>query len=405
MEGSLVAYKVFTNGSTLQASEVNENLMQQSVATFSNETARDAAITSPVQGQVTYIEDSNSYQSFDGTTWIGLVPQSANAVINGAFEINQRNFTSNTTTGAFNFDRWRQLNLDGTTTVSPETFTPGTAPIAGYEGRNFLRIVSSGQTATNANSRITQFIESARTFAGQTVTFSFFAKAASGTPKVALEIVRGFGTGGSFSTSDIIYFGQATLTTSWQRFTFTASIPSVTGKTFGTDNNDHLALTFWTSAGSDFNSRTGSIGIQSNTLDFWGVQLEAGSVATPFRRNANSLEGELAACQRYYQRKTGTNLYSLFGFGFANSTTNGLMHFPLPVQMRATPTSIDFSTLRLTDLTSEFPVTSVTLSASSSPSFVQGDFGASGAGLTAQRSYYLSGRNSAAAFVGFSAEL
>jgi hypothetical protein len=69
MEGSLVAYKVFTNGSTLQASELNENLMQQSIAVFSNAAARTAAITSPVEGQMTYLEDTNQYASWDGSTW------------------------------------------------------------------------------------------------------------------------------------------------------------------------------------------------------------------------------------------------------------------------------------------------------------------------------------------------
>jgi hypothetical protein len=70
MEGSLVAYKVFTNGSTLQASEVNENLMRQSVAVFSNAAARTAAITSPVEGQMTYLEDTDQYASWNGSSWV-----------------------------------------------------------------------------------------------------------------------------------------------------------------------------------------------------------------------------------------------------------------------------------------------------------------------------------------------
>jgi hypothetical protein len=69
MEGSLVAYKVFTNGSTLQASEVNENLMQQSVATFSNAAARTAAITSPVEGQMTYLEDVDLISIYESGAW------------------------------------------------------------------------------------------------------------------------------------------------------------------------------------------------------------------------------------------------------------------------------------------------------------------------------------------------
>jgi hypothetical protein len=70
MEGSLVAYKVFTNGSTLQASELNENLMQQSTAVFSNAAARTAAITSPVEGQLTYLEDVDRYEHWTGAAWV-----------------------------------------------------------------------------------------------------------------------------------------------------------------------------------------------------------------------------------------------------------------------------------------------------------------------------------------------
>jgi hypothetical protein len=69
MEGSLVAYKVFTNGSVLQASEVNENLMQQAVATFSNSAARTAAITSPVEGQLTYLLDTDRFEWWSGSAW------------------------------------------------------------------------------------------------------------------------------------------------------------------------------------------------------------------------------------------------------------------------------------------------------------------------------------------------
>ena len=64
-----MAYKVFTNGSTLQASELNENLMQQSIAVFSNAAARTAAITTPVEGQMTYLEDVNLHESYNGSSW------------------------------------------------------------------------------------------------------------------------------------------------------------------------------------------------------------------------------------------------------------------------------------------------------------------------------------------------
>jgi hypothetical protein len=70
MEGSLVAYKVFTNGSTLQASEINDNLMRQSVMVFSNAAARTAAITVPLEGMLTWLEDLNRYESYNGSAWV-----------------------------------------------------------------------------------------------------------------------------------------------------------------------------------------------------------------------------------------------------------------------------------------------------------------------------------------------
>jgi hypothetical protein len=74
MEGSLVAYKVFTNGSVLNASEINDNLMNQSVMVFSNSTARAAALTAPVEGMLTWLQDTDKYEYYSGAgAWVELV--------------------------------------------------------------------------------------------------------------------------------------------------------------------------------------------------------------------------------------------------------------------------------------------------------------------------------------------
>ena len=72
-----MAYKVFSNGSVLNASEINDNLMNQSVAVFSNSAARNAAITSPVEGQLVYLEDVKNYQSYNGSSWLELITPGA----------------------------------------------------------------------------------------------------------------------------------------------------------------------------------------------------------------------------------------------------------------------------------------------------------------------------------------
>jgi hypothetical protein len=343
--------------------------------------------------------------SADESLWnSGYGQAGKNKIINGDYGINQRAFTSVTTNGTYTFDRWTTVAIDGTTTFTPQTFTLGAAPVAGYEGKNFLQIVTTGQTLANASSRIDQRIESVRTFAGQTVTVSFWAKAATGTPKISVEMDQQFGTGGSPSARVATYAGQVTLSTSWARYSVSIAIPSISGKTLGTANDDFLSANFWVSAGSTFNSRTGSLGIQSNTFQIWGVQAEYGSKMTPFQTaSGNSIQGELAMCQRYYFRLGGNAAYELLGYAYATNTTVALAGVAVPVSMRVIPTILEYSTLAFQETGGIFAVSSASFS---SPSRQQVAVEVTTAGvLTPGRGGRLLINNSTSGYIAFSAEL
>jgi hypothetical protein len=264
-----------------------------------------------------------------------------NKIINGNFAVNQRAFTSNTATGAYNFDRWLQTNggTTGTLTVTPQTFTPGTAPVAGYEGSTYVQCITALGAAANTYAIYSQRIEDVRTLAGQTATVSFWAKAASGTPKIAVETEQLFGSGGSPSSAVTTAGGTATLSTSWARYSVTVSVPSISGKTIGTTaNTSSLGINLWLSAGTDFASRASSIGLQNATFQIWGVQVESGSTATAFQTATGTIQNELAACQRYFY--SWSNLDSktqYYGIGWTNGTNT---YFPIqwPVNMRVAPT-------------------------------------------------------------------
>jgi hypothetical protein len=272
------------------------------------------------------------------TAWVDA--PSGNAIINGAFEINQRGLTSTNIIG-FGFDRFfNNIAGDGTVTCSAEKFALGAPPVPGYENSNFLRVVTTGQTSQSARASISQTIEDVTAFAGQTATLSFYAKAASGTPKIALELIQQFGTGGS--PDFLLPPQQVTISNTLNRYSVTFTVPNLLGKTIGTSSR--LLVSLFLSAGSNFNARTGSLGIQSNTFDIWGVQLEAGSVATPFKRNADSIQGELAACQRYYFRQKATAIGANAGTGYVNNANVSVRAFiPFPVSMRAAPTALETS--------------------------------------------------------------
>jgi hypothetical protein len=70
-----MAYKVFSNGSVLNASDLNDYLMNQSVMVFSSSATRASALTAPVEGMLTWLQDANRYQYYTGTAWADLTDE------------------------------------------------------------------------------------------------------------------------------------------------------------------------------------------------------------------------------------------------------------------------------------------------------------------------------------------
>jgi len=267
---------------------------------------------------------------------ISPVQSFRNKIINGNFDFWQRGTTG---TSGYVADRWFNNVVGSTAAISRQSFTLGQTDVPN-EPSYFHRVVVTSVAGASNYGILTQPIESVRTFAGQTATLSFWAKA-DASKNIVVEFVQSFGTGGSpSSTVDAIGVTTCALTTSWQKFTITANIPSISGKTLGTNNNDYLASSFWFDAGSDFNARINSLGQQSGTFDIAQVQLEAGSVATPFEMRP--LGTELALCQRYYQGNKSDNTTGDYGNsifrGQSSSTGNFYYWMPFSTIMRAIPT-------------------------------------------------------------------
>jgi len=294
----------------------------------------EKTFTNPITGDVTGNVTGDVTASNVTTT--NLVNGSSlcfrNKIINGNFDIWQRGTSLASGTGArYLADRFRNNSAGSTYTASRQSFTLGQTNVPNNPSFFYRTVVSS--VAGNANlTTFIQSIEDVYTFSGQTATLSFYAKADSNKP-ISIEFAQDFGSGGTPSSFVSIPVQKINLTTSWQKFTLTANIPSISGKTIGTDNTDHLSIVFYFDAGSDFNSRSNNLGQQSGTFDIAQVQLEEGSVATPFE--LRPIGTELALCQRYYEIGNSTSAGARYA---ATSGTWNVRDVELQQRMRAVPT-------------------------------------------------------------------
>lgn len=324
-----------------------------------------------------------------------------NVLINGAMDIWQRGAPTTASptavggTSVYTSDRW---NVYRSGFVSGASWsmqsTPAELPA---DFRYALRVQRiSGDTST-AVIACTQHVETSNAWAlrGKTVSFSFFARAgANYSPTSSLLIVQLFtGTG----TDESVRAGMtnqtnalnstATLTTSWQRFTYTTTLSNVM-----TSLSALVASTPVGTAGAN------------DWFEVTGLQLEISPVATPFE--FLPLGTELALCQRYYHRWVAESVYGCVGIGGADSTTLIGVAYPLPVVMRTPPSSASFEV--------SGPYTASSTGVAYTPALNSAATNSRNAYLTFTRasgthsvgqSFPLIANNNAAAFLGFTAEI
>jgi len=236
----------------------------------------------------------------------GALAGMRNRILNGDMRVSQRG-TSFTANGLYTLDRWTIYNSGGTFTVTQETAASGSQPEAGMS--KFLRISRSSPSGIFY---LTQKIEDVSLYDGYAVTVSFYAKANTNIT-LPVRLVQEFGSGGSAPVT--VGSANMNITSSWAKYTASFTLPSLSGKTVGTSS--FLECTFDTPA-------------TYSTLDITGVQLETGTVATPFERR--SYGQELALAMRYFYK---------FPPIYNQLTKNGMHEsaaYYFPVKMRAAPT-------------------------------------------------------------------
>lgn len=281
------------------------------------------------------------------------------ALINSNFDIWQRS-TSQVLSDAiktFTADHWWEIAVkDGgtppTLTRSRQLLTNGDIPNSFYYTRLTTNGAGSGFGANSYHS-LAQSIENGTRFlagAGKKVTVSFWARSSISNKKLGIAFYQYYGTGGSPSAGEDILGTTFTLTSSWVRYTYTFTLNTLVGKTFGTNNDDDLRLTLWSMIGSGLSAtRTGATISSyegSGTIDIAQVQVCANEVALPY--SPKSFAEELQACQRYYAKTFPYATTPAQGAGFAGSisgqaVTSGAFLYKnwyLPVRMRSNSPSV-----------------------------------------------------------------
>jgi hypothetical protein len=273
-----------------------------------------------------------------------------NRILNGNMVLDQRNAgASVTANGGYTLDRWEveasqssKLSIQQQTSVVPTGFTYATA----FTSLSAYSVVSADSFGYRQIIEGFNVADLGWGAAGaQTVTLSFWVRSSlTGT------------FGGAFANGDnnraYPFSYSISAANTWEQKTVT--VPGDTTGTWGKTNGRGIQVRFGLGAGatfsgtanawvgSDIRTVTGAVsvvGTSGATFYITGVQLEAGSVATPFERRPYG--GELALCQRYYYQTVQTSgSNTAIASGFVNSTTeaSGLVTFP--VSMRVAPTAL-----------------------------------------------------------------
>jgi len=298
------------------------------------------------------VTDASGNVSFGGTAAMSS-SFLRNRIINGDLRIDQRNAgasVTNTATTLYTLDRWA-ANAAQASKFTIQQNAGSVTPPSGFV--NYLGVTSSSAYSVLSTDSfdVRQIIEGLNisdfawgTASAATVTLSFWVRSSlTGTFGGALA-------NGAFNRSYPFTY-TISVSNTWEQKTVT--IAGDTSGTWLTTNGKGLHVFFGLGAGSTLSGTAGAwtgsglvtatgatsvVGTSGATFYITGVQLEVGTVATPFERQIYS--NQLAQCQRYYYRTTETS-QPLSESGFAASATILRAYTKYPVTMREAPTAVE----------------------------------------------------------------
>jgi hypothetical protein len=268
-----------------------------------------------------------------------------NRIINGAMVIDQRNAGASVafTSAAYTLDRW--VGAVGTATGT--TIQRSTTSTTGFSNSALITIGTGASPAAGAVNRIYQVIEGFNiadfawgTASAATVTLSFWVRSS----------VTGTFSGALYGASTIqSYPFNYTINAANTFEQKTITIAGPTTGTWDSTNGTGIYVNFDLGSGTNFKTTanawgtgtyigvTGATNLCATTgATFYitGVQLEAGTTASPFEYRQYGIELQL--CQRYYEQYNFGNRTSMFGAAQSASTAEILFRYM--VTKRASPT-------------------------------------------------------------------
>ena len=317
-----------------------------------------------------------------------------NGVLNSNFSVWQRGTSITCSSTAYGADRWQAYRTVAGATISRQATGDTTnLPNIQYCARVQRDLANTATTAIF----MAQSFESVNSipYVTKTVTYSFYARAGANysSASSALSVVVSSGTGTdqnvltSYTGANNFIAQTATLTTTWQRFSYSATVPT-TATELG-------AYFYYTPVGT---------ALTNDYFEVTGVQLEIAASASAYSPNTSTQALELAACQRYYYRNSATTNNTTMGLGFASSATNVMGIIQFPVMMRTAPTSIDFSTIQCNDSSTGTAVSAVAFSGVEYGTLLA-TVNFTTSGMTTYRPTKIISNGSTAGYLGFSAEL
>jgi hypothetical protein len=329
--------------------------------------------------------------------------------------IDQRNAGASVATpsnGQFALDRFRTFTSGGGVYSVGQSSTAPT----GFTNSMLFTVTTADLSIAAADFYLfTQTIEGNNvadlgfgTASAKTVTVSFWVRS-SVTGTFAFSLRQGSG--------DRSYVAEYTVSSAdtWEQKTIT--IAGDTSGTWSTDTGPGMICTWDLGSGSDRNAtantwsagnyfRTSScvdlIATNGATLYITGVQLEVGSVATPFERRPFGTEFIL--CQRYYTMfRCGSAFGRVLSVGVGAGSTNIRPFVQLPVRMRAAASSVDYGgALTWYSGVTTGSVTAVAIDVANETAI---GLNCTTTGATGGQAYMINDSGANTAFVGINAEL